>query len=484
MAVLILLALGWGILFGLVWGRIGFPVLSVLTVLILAISVCLFSIAWTYQSKNLAACCCFLVGLMLGWMLWQNSLVPNEYESLYGQKINMTATVVERPTVTESGNQALILRPDGFDQLVRASLFHHAYVKTGDQVWLKGELKQPENFEGFDYVNYLKQKNIYAELSKARMLVMGQANISVSAWLDTVRQSVVRRAGLLLSETAAAIVLGMLIGERDALPGNIEEAFKKTGLIHVLVVSGFNLTLIASGIGITARVVGRKGSDYSSLIVIWLFVILVGAGSAVVRAGVMASIIILARLFGRLAISQVSLLFAVVIMGVLNPLQLFHDIGFQLSVVATWGVLQANRLRVVYERDSWLSELVWPSIGAILATAPVVAYYFGTLSLIAPLANLLVLPLIPYVMLLGVLAMLPLLQTIFVPLVEAVISLQLKVTAILADWQYSQIPMSLHPSLMISYYAMLVVGAFWLQNQRSMRLKKYRVNDTITKIII
>ena len=172
------------------------------------------------------------------------------------------------------------------------------------------------------------------------------------------------------------MVLGMLIGYGDSIPKSLSEAFQKTGLTHILVASGFNLTIIASSIGGLAWVLGRRGSDLTSMAIIWMFVVLTGSSGSVARAGIMASLVLLARAFGRMPSSYFTLLFAVVLMTILNPFQLFYDIGFQLSVGATVGVLEAGKLKLHLEREGWLSDLLWPTMGAIIFTAPLICFYF------------------------------------------------------------------------------------------------------------
>lgn len=483
MAVFILIPAAWGIVLGLVSSRLIFlPPLVVGACL--ATSLALMFPAWLWQHQLWLQMGCFICGLAIGVMLWQNTQVINQYQTITGANLDMHGEVVARPRITSSGNQAVVVRPDGFTQNLRVSLFHHAYVHTGDRIWLRGQIKQPENFNQFDYVNYLKQQHVYAELSKARLVVITAAQPSISTYLNQLRQHFINRAEFIFTEPTAAIILGMLIGEQEQLPNNIQQAFQKAGLVHILVVSGFNLTIIAMGIGILAHVFGRRPADLLSLGIIWLFVILVGGSAAVTRAGVMASLLILARLWGRLALSQVSLLLAVVVMTVLNPWRLFYDIGFQLSIAATFGVLEANRLRLSFEQDSWLAELSWASCGAIIMTAPLVAYYFGTFSVIAPLANLLILPTVPYLMLVGALALLPYLQTIFLPLTETMINLEINLITWLANLPFSQIEIKPDFVIIVSYYLMVIVSLHFIKFYKKPRLKESSSHAKITKITI
>lgn len=483
MAVFILISLVWGILLGLIFSQ--FVLLPPLLVLVcIAIAISLISASWILQSNFWFRGGLLLGGFMIGVMLWQNAQFTNQYENIIGTNIDMHGIVVARPTITSSGNQAVVVRPDGFSQNLRASLFYHTYVRGGERVWIRGQVKQSENFNNFDYVNYLKQQNIYAELTKAKIIVLSPNRNKLDNFLNQLRQQVIHRAEFILDEPTAAIVLGMLIGEQEQLPSNIQQSFQKVGLVHILVVSGFNLTIIAIGVGIFAKVWGRRWADVISLVIIWLFVILVGNSAAVTRAGVMASLLITARLSGRLALSSVTLLFAVVAMVLLNPWQLFYNIGFQLSIAATFGVLEANQLRLGFEKEGWLSELIWSSFGAIIMTAPIVAYYFGTFSVIAPLANLLILPSVPYLMLFGALSLLPYLHIIFVPITETLVAWQIGLINWLASLSFSQIEIKPDFSLIISYYALVLIFKHVVKFHQKLQLKESDSHGKITKIII
>ena len=483
MAVLFILPIGWGILIGLVLAHsFELPKLSV--VIFLSLSLLAVPWLWLYKLNRAIITAIFFCGICLGAMIWLNAQTPNQYQNLIGAQINTTGTILDRPTITASGNQALIIRPDGFSQNLRASLFHHTVARGGERVWIRGLIKQPENFSSFNYVKFLEKNNVYAELGKAKIIVIGLPPENFGSLLGKLRQQVIRRSENLLNEESSAIILGMLIGQKEQLPTEIETAFQKSGLIHILVVSGFNLTIIALGVGVLATLFGRRRTDLFALLLIWQFVILVGASAAVVRAGIMSSILILARLSGRLAAAKASLLIAVVIMCILNPLQLFYDIGFQLSVAATIGVLEASRWRARFCREDWLSELLWPSLGAIVCTAPLIANYFGTFSVVAPLANLLVLPMIPYLMLFGALALLPAAHLIFVPLTEFLVAVQLYVVNWLANWQYSQLNIQPDLSTVISYYVVLIIIVWSISHHQILQLKESTQRDTITKIII
>lgn len=413
------------------------------------------SAGFNIHSNLLKSICCICLGVSCGIMIWTNSLQENQFEHLVGNSVNTQGVVMGWPNLTASGNQSVLIKPDGFSQSLRASLRVPINFHPNDRVWIRGVIKQSENFSGFNYVAYLQKSNVFAELDKPRVIIIQVSKGSRLSFLDSLRQWVIRTSGAKLDQTSSGLVLGMIIGYGDTVPKTLATAFQKTGLTHILVASGFNLTILVSSAGFLAWILGRRWSDITSLSIVWLFVALIGGAGSVVRAAIMVSLILLARSVGRIPTSYFTLLMAVAVMVSLNPFQLFYDIGFQLSVGATIGVLEANKLRVYLQKDGWLTELLWPTSGAIIFTAPIISYYFGTFSLIAPVANLLVLPAVPIVMLLGSLSLLPVVSLFTVPITELIVKFQETVTVYLANWQYSSLSIKATLSFAIGYYVIL-----------------------------
>lgn len=436
--------------------------------------------------KNISAWLAVLcLGVSLGNLVWTANIQQSEFVNFTGQTVNTEGVIVAWPNMTASGNQALLVQPDGFTQALRMSLRKPISTRPGDRVWIRGQIKLPENFSEFNYVSYLKKNNVYAELDKAKVVVIQKQSSRLTKFLSIIRSWMIATATTRLNANSASLALGTLIGYADNLPKTMSVAFQKAGLTHILVASGFNLTIIAASVGALGWVLGRRMSDVSSLVVVWVFVMLTGASGSVVRAGVMTSLVLLGRLAGRMPSSYYTLLLAVVVMVMFNPMQLFYDIGFQLSVGATVGVLEANKLRVHLQREGWLTELLWPTMGAIIVTAPIISLYFGTFSVIAPIANMLVLPLVEFVMLFGALSLLPYIHVFTVPVTELIVSYQMKAAVLLSSWEYSSVSIKSSLSFAIGYYLILVLSreAFYF------RAKNWQLNNDansvkMTKIII
>ena len=298
------------------------------------------------------------------------------------------------------------------DLLVQAGRFPgYAY---GDRLRVRGQLQTPPVLDDFDYRRYLAQRGIHSLMRRAA--VERVAEDQGSPFWARLYGLKARGSALLdrvLPEPAAALANGMLLGIESGIPEDVDEAFKATGTTHVIVISGSNIALL-SGVIMAAlsRVLGKRRAAFPAIAGIMLYVLLVGADAAALRAGVMGSLFILAIYFGRRSTAYVSLCASALFMTVLNPLTLW-DIGFQLSFMATLGLilftpaiegqfqrllargLTTERMRRVM---GILNDALIVTLAAQVTTLPVIVYYFGRISLISLVTNFFILPAQPPIM--------------------------------------------------------------------------------------
>jgi len=289
--------------------------------------------------------------------------------------------------------------------LVRVPLYPE--FTYGNRIRLDCTLEAPEPFDGFRYDRYLAKEGVLAICQSYREpFLLGTDRISVRGRLLAVKGGILERVRLTFHEPYAALLEGLLLGEKN-LPDSVEEDFRRAGLSHIVAASGQNVALVTDVlfwllIGIGFR---RRGASVALLVGIALYVLLAGADAAIVRAGIMGSVVALSRTLGRVPSTTNMLLFALSLMLLHNPLLLRDDVGFQLSFAATTGIVvfqpRLARFFAFLPRGLGLREALATSASAIAATLPVMLISFGELSFVAPLANLLVLPLIPFVMIAG-----------------------------------------------------------------------------------
>lgn len=409
------------------------------------------------QASGIIACA--ILGAVFGVWYVNQSFAQNEYEQFLNKPIETEGVIVADPITSarSSGgeSQQITILPDGFTQYIRASMYTPIpNAQKGDRVWIRGQLELPENFSDFDYVGYLQRWQVYAVLKKPRVIVLERANFNWRTPLLELRAFVIKQSKV-FPQSEGSLVVGMLIGQRQHIPQKVADAFKITGLTHIVAVSGFNMSIIATACGAFVWYIGRRATNILTIVIVFGFTVITGASAAVVRAAIMAVIMVTAQLLGRQYASMYSLLVVASIMVFINPRIVIWDVGFQLSVAATYGVLIAFRLKKPGTPNTFLGDLLRPTFGAMMTTSPIIAYHFKTFSLIAPLANLLVLPLVPWIMLLGALSLLPILGIGFVVPAQLVTSSVLLITQWLAEVPHASVNINLPIWALVMYYAVV-----------------------------
>lgn len=221
--------------------------------------------------------------------------------------------------------------------------------------------------------------------------------------LQILQQILLERLNELFPEPAASLSAGLLLGARRSIPYQVITDFRRAGLTHIIAISGYNIVILITFVTAFFSFLPRKISTWISLLVIFLFTLLVGASASVVRAAIMGSLSLIARLFGRKSAGMRSLFITGLVMVLFDPTILFSDIGFQLSFAATAGILLFCRrlevfLKFIPETLGTRTSLA-TSLAAQVFTTPLIVWHFGGISLVAPLANLFVLPFVPLLML-------------------------------------------------------------------------------------
>jgi competence protein ComEC len=226
----------------------------------------------------------------------------------------------------------------------------------------------------------------------------------VFATLYAVKDAFQRALRTVLPEPAVALAEGILLGEKRALGEELTEAFRRSGIIHIVVLSGYNVMLVA-GFFLFALsfVLSRRGRAIGGIIAIAAFALMVGLSPTVARASIMVGLVLIAFALGREYHVLRALLVAAAFMVALNPYLLVFDPGFQLSFLATLGLIA-----VAPHLETWpLTTGVWPKARALilatiatqLAVLPLLLYQIGEFSLVAVVVNLLVVPMVPIAML-------------------------------------------------------------------------------------
>lgn len=373
----------------------------------------------------------------------------------FGREVELAGVVVSLPEQTTRSTQVVLgsVRAEGRplpnEAHVRFITHTWASFRPGDWVVLRGVIDPPTPFvsERMGAVVDLSRRDaahhIVGVVRFGSIVAQEPAQTTtVLRWNAALRD----RLGSVLPEPLAALASGMLLGGRDALGEELEEAFTRSGLIHLVVLSGYNIAIIAGVLLLAARYVPRVLAVLLVVGAVSGVVVFAGAEAPAVRAGVMGSIAALGLIVGRRADALAALILSAVLVGFVNPLALAYDISLHLSLAATAGVLIFGdpfsvwfRALVPFEP---LALVLGSTLAAQLAVAPLLWHIAGALSIVALPANALVVPFVPLVMALSAAA---LAASAASAILAAVIALPLKVILlwiVKVGTLFSALPMS------------------------------------------
>lgn len=379
----------------------------------------------------------FLLGVAR-FLAAQSSVQNNPLRQLNDkpEKILLMGQVVSQPDV-RAGIQRLKVHIGGADSvvLVTANLRHeYRYLDT---IKMVGKLKTPMVSEDFNYKDYLMKDRIYSVMDFPEIEVVAGERArnplpwayEKIIWFKKLLQDSIKKN---FSPNDGALVQGVLMGNDTAMDKEVRKKVNDAGLSHVTAVSGGNIVMM-SAIALPlllAAGLWRGQALYWAFGLVWLYVAIAGFPSSGVRAAIMASLMLAAQKLGRPNTAVRTVVFAAVIMIFSNPFLLRYDVGFQLSFLATLGIICAKPLfdalfrfrilepegqlyyefsgRGLYGLFFWReifkkwtragAEILTVTLAAQLFVIPLIAYHFGTVSLMAPLSNLLALPIIPALM--------------------------------------------------------------------------------------
>ncbi|MFA6446096.1 MAG: ComEC/Rec2 family competence protein [Candidatus Paceibacterota bacterium] len=288
--------------------------------------------------------------------------------------------------------------------LVHAGLF--LPLSYGDLVQTEGTLLLPKRSADFDYKMWLAKNGIFYELRFASTTAIshGKGNIILSA-LYRLKQASISTLGRVLSEPHSSLLAGLLVGAKTSLGETWLDIFRRVGIVHIIVLSGYNITIVAKAVLALLRRTPRRvrlGSAVGSII---LFALFAGGGATIWRAGVMALIALFATESYRKFHAGRALLLAGFLMVIFQPLLPAYDASFQLSFLATLGLVYITPIFEPYfirvtERFG-LREIITATFATQIAVLPIILTMSGTLSLIGPLTNILILPIVPITMAFG-----------------------------------------------------------------------------------
>lgn len=308
------------------------------------------------------------------------------------------------------------------DGLVVARLPVGSVVSYGDRVRVTGRLRTPEEGDAFSYADYLARQDVFSLLDRVSdvELVSTGHGYPWVAWAVELRDRVRAHLSTLLPEPHAGILTAVLTGDERGIAPETEEVYAASGIAHLLAVSGFNMTLVGGFAAAQAKRADTRSWLWVliGLLLLGTYTMLVGFAPSAFRAALMASLVLGGNALRRTAYVPVSLAFAFMALTLLDPNTLF-DLGFQLSFAAVLGISLIGS--PLAKRFSWLTQPEMPNdvsrgvlavaadalivtVAASVLTMPLIGLTFGRLPLVSFISNVLVVPVQPAVMLLGIAA--------------------------------------------------------------------------------
>lgn len=383
-----LAAIVWIGLIGLVLGVIGRRQDSVIFVIGLAIG-------------------CFAFGLFR--LEWASLKESNPIlEAQLNQEVTLTGQIVREPEERQNSTHLYVETEEGLILVMARPGPDWHY---GDRVEATGLLERPEAFETdlgrtFDYRGYLLAKGVAYMMSRAEVEKLSEGEgVWVIGKIFVLKKEFMNRLESLIPEPEVGLAEGLLLGVKRALGEELEATFRSTGIIHIVVLSGYNVMLVVLFILFVLRhFLGKRASTWFGLLSIAVFAIMVGLSATVVRASVMAALLLIIGLTGRIYLVLRGLMLAGVLMLLWNPYSLVFDAGFQLSFLATLGLIFVSPhlekyLKFIPERFQ-VREFLIATLATQIFVLPILLYQIGEFSVVAMVVNVLVLPAVPIAMLL------------------------------------------------------------------------------------
>ena len=370
----------------------------------------------------------FLLALALGIFRYDLADTKDrtaELKKFENQTIKVEGVVADEPREKDK-TTILTVRTSLGGQSFNALILTKPYFKYnyGDELIVYGELTKVKNFAGdFDYVAYLAKDEIYYQFLNPRIILQGKLEIvsdrsqprgkfasdtisslpsHIQEKLFDLKNSFLEKLNLVLPEPESSLMGGIILGARSSMDKSLTEKFKKVGLIHIVALSGYNLTVVADFLMKIMKFMPLAIRLAAGSLWVIFFAMLTGGGSTVVRASIMVLLAALARATGRIYLAGMALFTAATIMILYDPKIFVFDLSFQLSFLATAGLIfltppLEKKLEFVTDKFNLRGAIV-STLAAQLAVWPFILYKMGTFSLVSIPANILVAPFIPYIM--------------------------------------------------------------------------------------
>lgn len=395
-----------------------FAPLYIITLLFLSVFFSLLSIGLNQKSL-------LLITVITLISFWSGGVITEVKVAKTDQNLNRvlreeSAYVISEAKINGNLSRYKVELKDGTKALL--TTFLYPKLNYGTEIKINGEIQEPPIFEEFDYRSYLKKEGVDAVIYLPQIETVKTKDFSFKKSIFLFKSKLRSSLHSVLPYPHNTVAGAMVLGDSDRVPEKMKELFSSTGIRHIIAISGMHVTVIAGLLlAFFSSFLGFKRDLCFYLISLFIafFVFFVGYPASAVRAGVMAIVLLFSFKTGKIYNAPKTLFITAVFMLILNPLLLVYDIGFQLSFLAVLGIIyltpvfekllgrNLSFLKLENKKTSMkesLISLLSVSIGAYLITLPVIVYNFKTVSLLAPITNLVAVPLLPMIIISSFLA--------------------------------------------------------------------------------
>jgi len=369
-----------------------------------------------------------LFALFGGGLRFPSSLPPADEHSLCSYNntgiVEVQGMVTEEPDIQDkycllTFSASEIMVNGEWEEVSGTALIRvprYPTYRYGDVLKITGELETPSQSEDFDYKTYLKRQGIYSVIYYPGVELLGRGQgLKPLQWIYSLREHLFTSLARALPEPQGSLAQGILLGLRGNIPDSLYEAFSRTGAAHLLAISGLHISIIiAMFLSFGILVFGRQRSIHIwlTLALTWLYTLLAGMHSPIIRAAIMGSLFLIAEYLGRQRSAIIALAFAAAVMVGIQP-GLLWTVSFQLSFLAmaglvllypyfqAWGRKGVASLFGAREKVAAAGGMITDgfaaTLAAIVAVGPLIAYNFGIVSLVALPATFFSLPALPFI---------------------------------------------------------------------------------------
>jgi competence protein ComEC len=431
----------------------------------------------------------FLFALGLGVLRYEiKEAKSGALETQIGQKISFQGTITDEPDEKENYVR-LVIEENKTKIKILAVSRRYPEFHYGDKVEITGKLERPSSFakasedkENFDWPAYLAKEDIYYEIFYPDIkLLSGGGGSWLKRWLFTLKEKFIANLSVLIPEPNAGYLAGLTIGGKKAMPSDLQEEFRRAGVIHIVVLSGYNVTIVAYAIMKILSFLPQIFGISLGILGIAFFALMTGVSATVVRASIMASLVLLAKATGRIYQITIALLAAGFLMIFYNPKILRFDASFQLSFLSTLALIYVSphiekKLSFIPKKFS-LREITGATISTQIFVLPFLLYQMGLFSVVALPVNLLVLIFVPATMFFGFITggMVFISQILAIPFAwisYTFTAYELWIVNIFSKLPFASFNISISFWLMLLIYAGYAIVLYVLKNNKNVSLDK------------